>query len=99
MRKTHALIQVAIALLTEPNGRHWGYNITKRAGVKSGVAHPMLTRMIEEGWLTDSWEDPTTIPGKRPPRRYYKLTDEGKHRLDTILREARSDPRFTEWFR
>jgi PadR family transcriptional regulator PadR len=29
----------------------------------------MLTRMLDEGWVEDGWEDPTTIREKRPPRR------------------------------
>jgi PadR family transcriptional regulator PadR len=37
MRKTHALIQVAIALLDDPTGRHWGYQLSKQSGVRSGV--------------------------------------------------------------
>jgi len=94
MRKTHALIQVAVELLSEPDGRHWVYEVAKRAGVRSGVAYPMFTRMLEEGWLTDGWEDPNTIKEKRPPRRYYELTDDGKLSLGAILHEARSDARF-----
>lgn len=94
MRKTHALVQVAAALLSKPDQRHWGYDVAKRAGVRSGVLYPMLTRMLEEGLLTDGWEDPATINQKRPPRRYYELTDEGKLRLGAVLQEARRDIRF-----
>ena len=98
MRKTHALIQVAIALLTKPHERQWAYDIATRANTSTGVTHPMLARMLDKGWLTSTWEDPNTITDKRPPRRYYTLTDKGKHQLDTILLDARSDPRFTKWF-
>jgi DNA-binding PadR family transcriptional regulator len=44
----------------------------------SGVLYPMLTRMLDEGWVEDGWEDRTTIREKRPPRRYYVLTDKGR---------------------
>lgn len=94
MRKTHALVQVAMALLEDPTGRHWGYQLSRKAGVRSGVLYPMLTRMLNEGWLTDGWEDPATIQG-RPPRRYYELTDKGRLALGGLLQEARSDARFT----
>lgn len=94
MRKTHALVQVAIALLEEPTSRHWGYELSKRSSTRSGVLYPMLTRMLDEGWLTDGWEVPTTIREKRPPRRYYELTDRGRHELGALLQEARSDARF-----
>jgi hypothetical protein len=58
VRMTHALVQVAAALLDKPDERRWGYDVAKRAGVRSGVLYPMLTRMLNEGWLTDGWEDP-----------------------------------------
>lgn len=54
----------------------------------------MLTRMLDQGWLTDGWEDPATIQQKRPPRRYYELTDEGRLALGGVLQEARNDARF-----
>jgi PadR family transcriptional regulator PadR len=54
----------------------------------------MLTRMLDEGWLTDGWEDPTTIQNKRPPRRYYEVTEDGLRELGAVLRQARRDARF-----
>ncbi|MGH3692888.1 MAG: PadR family transcriptional regulator [Pseudonocardiaceae bacterium] len=94
MRKTHALVQVAIELMADPAAKHWGYELSKRAGVRSGVLYPILKRLLEEGWLTDGWEDPTAIE-KRPPRRYYELTNEGRVQLSGLLQEARTDARFT----
>ena len=96
MRKTHALVQVTMALLDDPTDRHWGYELSKQSGVRSGVLYPMLTRMLHEGWLADGWEDPTTIRDKRPPRRYYELTDDGRLALGAILQDARTDARFTK---
>lgn len=95
MRRTHALVQVATALLDDPTDCHWGYELSKSAGVRSGVLYPMLTRMLDEGWVEDGWEDPTTIREKRPRRRYYELTDEGRLALGAVLQEARRDARFT----
>lgn len=94
MRKTHALVQVAIALLDNPTGQHWGYGLSRRSGVRSGVLYPMLTRMLDQDWLTDGWEDPTTIQDKRPPRRYYELTSKGTQELGAVLADARNDARF-----
>jgi len=93
MRKTHALVQVAAALLEEPHGRHWGYDTAKKAGVRSSVLYPIFSRMLEEGWLTDGWEDASTISG-RPPRRYYMLTSLGLARLGAVLADASRDARF-----
>lgn len=94
MRRTKPLLHVAMALMEEPDGRHWGYDLTKRAGIRSGVLYPVLHRMLEEGWLTDGWEDPVSIQGKRPPRRYYELTDEGRDALGGLIERAREDARF-----
>ena len=94
MRRTYTLAQVAAALMADPMGRHWGYQLSKASGVRSGVMYPILTRLLAEGWLTDGWEDPRTIKEKRPPRRYYELTDEGRIQLGAIVAEASRDARF-----
>jgi PadR family transcriptional regulator PadR len=99
MRKTHALVQVAMAILDDPTSRHWGYELSKQTGVRSGVLYPMLARMLDEGWVEDGWEDPTTIRDKRPPRRYYQLTDKGQLALGALLQEARRGTRFTSLVR
>lgn len=94
MRTTTALVQVAFALMQDPTSEHWGYQLSKQSGVRSGVLYPILTRMLEEGWLIDGWEDPDTITAKRPPRRYYTVTDEGRLQLGGVLQSAKSDSRF-----
>jgi PadR family transcriptional regulator, regulatory protein PadR len=98
MRMTYALVQVAMALVNDPTGRHWGYELSKQTGVRSGVLYPMLTRMLDEGWVEDGWEDPTTIRDKRPPRRYYELTTEGRLALGAVVQNAGRDPRFAGFF-
>jgi PadR family transcriptional regulator PadR len=50
--------------------------------------------MLDEDWLKDGWEDPAKLGGKRPPRRYYELTDQGRIALGALLQEAQSDARF-----
>ncbi len=96
MKITHALVLVAVALLqidSESDGRIWGYALSKRSGVRSGVLYPQLDRMLGEGWLEDSWESQEQA-NKRPPRRYYKLTDDGRENLGAVVRSARHEPRF-----
>jgi PadR family transcriptional regulator len=95
VRRTYSLVQVAIALMANGSGRHWGYELSKESGVRSGVMYPTLQRMLEQGWLTDGWEDqPQSGRAKRPPRRYYELTEEGKAALGAVLADARRDVRF-----
>src|SRR5213080_896662 len=95
MRRTYALMAVAVALMADASGRHWGYELYKQSGVRSGVMYPILQRMLDEGWLTDGWEEQAQAGrAKRPPRRYYELTDEGKIALGALVAEARHDIRF-----
>jgi PadR family transcriptional regulator PadR len=95
VRMTHALVQVAAALMSDASGQHWGYELSKSSGVRSGVMYPVLQRMLDEGWLADGWEDQANAgKSKRPPRRYYELTDEGRGALGAMLTEARRDARF-----
>jgi PadR family transcriptional regulator, regulatory protein PadR len=92
---TYALVQVSAALMSNASGRHWGYELSKLSGVRSGVMYPILQRMLDEGWLVDGWEDqPRVGRAKRPPRRYYELTDAGKAALGAVLAQARRDSRF-----
>jgi PadR family transcriptional regulator PadR len=93
---THATVQVATALMDDPSGKHWGYDLSKKAALRSGALYPILHRMLDAGWLTDGWQpDPER---KRPARRYYELTDEGIARLGGMLAMARQDRRFTAVF-
>jgi PadR family transcriptional regulator PadR len=95
MRRTYALVQVAAALMADASARHWGYDLSKRSGVRSGVMYPILRRMLDEGWLTDGWEPQAQVGrAKRPPRRYYELTLAGKAALGGLVADAHSDARF-----
>ena len=83
MRRTDTLTKIAAVLMRDPHGRHWGYDTSRAAGVRSGSLYPVLHRLLDAGWLTDGWETPGE--NKRPPRRYYELTDEGRRELGALL--------------
>jgi PadR family transcriptional regulator, regulatory protein PadR len=86
MRRTLQTLAVAAALMNEPQGTHWGYPLTRAAGVRSGVLYPILARMLDEGWLVDAWEDASRAASEgRPPRRYYRLTPQGAAALGGML--------------
>ncbi len=53
--------------------------------------------MLDEGWLLDGWEDRSEIRGKRPPRRYYELTNAGRDALGAMTRAAREESRVVQW--
>ena len=89
------MVEVAAALLKDSTNPHWGYELSKTSGVPLGVLYPVLSRMLNAGWLTDGWEDPAAAKGARPPRRYYRVTSEGEQALSEVLAEARTDTRFS----
>ncbi len=96
MKTTHSLLLVALAMLEldrEADSRIWGYALSKLSGVRSGVLYPQLDRMLGEGWLEDHWESQEEAK-KRPPRRYYALTDEGRANLGGLVKRAEREPRF-----
>lgn len=95
MKVTHSLVQVASAIMDKPNQDLWGYELSRAAGVRSGVLYPILHRMLDEGWLEDGWEEHDPGEKKRPPRRYYRLTETGARELGGILRTAQHDARFS----
>jgi PadR family transcriptional regulator, regulatory protein PadR len=89
LRRTRALTQVAIAMLEDPTGRHYGYELAGQASVRAGTLYPILARLLERGWVTDGWEDEADAHADgRPPRRYYILTGEGEAALSAIRAEA-----------
>jgi len=95
MKMTNASVAIAVALMRQPHDHHWGYDLWKQTGVRSGALYPILARMLEQGWLDDGWEDVSTIREKRPPRRYYVVTDEGMRQLGAMARSAATETRFT----
>lgn len=48
--------------------------------VVEGTLYPLLTRLKNESFLTYRWEESKM----GPPRKYYKLTPEGKHFFDEL---------------
>jgi PadR family transcriptional regulator PadR len=94
MKLTNALVQVAIAIVSNRDGPLWGYELSRETGLRSGVLYPILHRMLDEGWLVDGWEELNPSIDNRPPRRYYQLTEEGVRQLGAVLQSASADRRF-----
>lgn len=74
---------VLIQLLAEPESWHYGYDLSRRTGVKSGTLYPILIRLAEQGWLETCWSEPER-PG-RPPRHAYRLTAAGAQAAAGVL--------------
>lgn len=50
--------------------------------VVEGTLYPLMTRLKNDGFLTYSWAESTS----GPPRKYYKLTAQGKTLLKDLKR-------------
>ncbi|MFC9436895.1 PadR family transcriptional regulator [Nocardia sp. NPDC057030] len=74
-----AVDKVVDALTERPHARHSAFAIAHRTGLRTWRVFRVLDRMLADKWLRDGWE-PATDP-KRPPRRYYELTDAGRDAL------------------
>jgi PadR family transcriptional regulator PadR len=60
------------------DGNRFGFDIMDATGLTSGTVYPTLDKLESLGYLTSHWEDARVARrDKRPPRRYFDLTDAG----------------------
>lgn len=69
-------LRLLAALLEQPDGWHYGYELSRRTGLRSGTLYPILVRLADRGWLETRWAQPER-PG-RPARHTYRLTPSGR---------------------
>lgn len=80
------------ALLEHPDKELYGLEVVKASGLEPGTIYPVLQRLRLTGWVTDRWEDPEHGQAEgRPPRRYYRLTTEGRARAVHALQRVGRD--------
>jgi PadR family transcriptional regulator, regulatory protein PadR len=78
---TSQVAAVLDALTVDAGGDHWGFEIIKRTGIKSGTVYPILARLEASGWVTSGWANDSS---SGPRRRYYRLTGEGEKAASNI---------------
>ncbi len=84
------------ALLQDPDTELYGLEIVKASGLEPGTIYPILQRLRGAGWVSDRWEDPEAGRTEgRPPRRYYRLTIEGRARAIHALQHGRDRSRLS----
>jgi DNA-binding PadR family transcriptional regulator len=67
---------VLAGLLEAPDAWHYGYDLSRRLGLRSGTLYPILVRLADRGCLETCWVEPERAG--RPPRHTYRLTAEGR---------------------
>lgn len=84
MNKTPRLSPQTIRVLERfaerPSTWHYGYELSRETGLKSGTLYPILMRLAKYGLLETKWL--VTEEGV-PPRHTYRLTPKGVE----VLRE------------
>jgi hypothetical protein len=68
-------VSVLDAMAADPHAWHYGYDLARRTGLRSGTLYPILARLADRGHLERQWE-PEPSPG-RPARHLYRLSDQG----------------------
>ena len=53
--------------------------------MRSGAMYPILTRLLDAGWVPDGWQDTRTLGKGQRPRRFYRLTAEGREMLQALV--------------
>jgi DNA-binding PadR family transcriptional regulator len=76
-RPSHQTRLVLQALLDAPGDETYGYELSKAAGLPSGVLYPILRRLEQQDVIRSRWEQAGGSAGRRP-RRYYRLTGVGE---------------------
>jgi len=74
LRMSRQTVRLLEALLSSASSWHYGYDLSRGTGLKSGTLYPILMRLTERGWLEARWD--AAEPG-RPPRHMYRLTGVG----------------------
>lgn len=82
------VLELCVLVLLDKQDRY-GYElvqkISEKIDVSEGSAYPLLRRLTKEGYFTTYLKEST----EGPPRKYYKLTEEGRKYLKELLREWR----------
>jgi PadR family transcriptional regulator len=91
MRRTKTLSQVQAQVLEAvASGVGYGFDIMDRTSLPSGTVYPALSRLERDGLVLSRWENARIAhQEKRPPRRYYEITGEGRERLAETLAHYR----------
>ena len=80
--------RVLVALLRDPARHRYGLDLSRETGLKSGTLYPILARLEGAGWVVSEWEEIDPSAEGRRPRRYYRLTREGKRIARAAVEET-----------
>jgi DNA-binding PadR family transcriptional regulator len=72
-------------------GHRYGFDLLEQTGLTSGTVYPALERLERLGFVRSRWEDADRAHReKRPPRKYFEVTRDGKAELVRALDRYKS---------
>ena len=80
-------LRVLGVMLQRPDSDYYGLELIELARVSAGTLYPVLARLERYAWLESNWENIDPRVTGRSPRRYYRLTDQGKAHAKEVLSE------------
>jgi PadR family transcriptional regulator PadR len=79
---TAAMILQAISA-----GYGYGFSVMEVTGLPSGTVYPAVRRLERDRLILSQWEKQSIADAKqRPPRKYYRLTRQGRVTLEASRR-------------
>ena len=83
-RMTDQMLAVlSVLLASDCDKGQYGQAIAAATALRTGTVYPILVRFERAGWVLSQWEnrdDPSEPRDSGAPRKYYKLTSEGRER-------------------
>lgn len=78
---------LTLAVMSQLHEPHYGYSLRQALSgrglpVEEGTLYPLLRRCEHRGLLSSEWR---VLVGR--PRRYYRLTDHGRHEFQRLASE------------
>lgn len=87
-RLTNALRLVLELFLADREAEMYGREVCEKSGLVAGTVYQILGKLSKGGWVAGRWEEGDVWLEKgRPPRRYWKLTDDGRAQAQALLRD------------
>jgi DNA-binding PadR family transcriptional regulator len=88
-KSTDAKLSHTAALILQAldGGFVYGFSIMEMTGLPSGTVYPAMRRLESNELIRSNWERQSIADAEqRPPRKYYKLTAQGKSTLEASRR-------------
>ena len=83
-KKKELPIGAVMVLHALARGHRYGFDLISETGLTSGTVYPTLDRLEREGLALSRWEEAGVAhEEKRPPRKYFEITEKGK---DVLMR-------------